>query len=228
MLYRLPLPLPHAAVGAERDTVHHVPHRGGELSALAISLTLGPWMIQRLPQTQIGRVVRADGRRRTDPRPARPRWAACSILTAALVPTLSAGHLTNVNVWIALRRPPVTVTIGLRGHYLKIVRRIAPRSVAAIQVGVWQFPSASSSACAAGPATTKVCTTRLVFPFFKPLIPDLGWLCLPFAVCSCSSRGSRVRGQPDQRSRWSRDHVFAIAATAYTALAYVTVTCYRR
>jgi hypothetical protein len=38
MLYHLLYPLRTAAVGAERDALHHVPHGGGELSALAISL----------------------------------------------------------------------------------------------------------------------------------------------------------------------------------------------
>jgi phospho-N-acetylmuramoyl-pentapeptide-transferase len=47
------------------------------LSALALSLLLGPWLIRRLRAFQIGQVVRQDGPRRTSRKPARRRWAGC-------------------------------------------------------------------------------------------------------------------------------------------------------
>ena len=48
------------------------------LTALAISLVLGPWLIRKLREFQIGQVIRA-GRAadRTGRRPARRRWAGC-------------------------------------------------------------------------------------------------------------------------------------------------------
>ena len=47
------------------------------LTALAVSLVLGPWLIRRLREFQIGQVIR-QGRSRTAPRRAPPRWVACS------------------------------------------------------------------------------------------------------------------------------------------------------
>ena len=47
------------------------------LSALAISLALGPWLIRKLREFQIGQVIRRTARRRTAPRPERRRWAGC-------------------------------------------------------------------------------------------------------------------------------------------------------
>ena len=50
---------------------------GASVTALALSLVLGPWMIRRLRDFQIGQVIRQDGPQTHAPRPARPRWAAC-------------------------------------------------------------------------------------------------------------------------------------------------------
>ena len=62
--------------------------------------------------------------------------------------------------------------------------------------------------------------TRLVFPFFKRLIPDLGWWYLPFAVFVLVAESNAVN-LTDGLDGLAIS-VFAIAASAYTALAYVT------
>jgi phospho-N-acetylmuramoyl-pentapeptide-transferase len=63
-------------------------------------------------------------------------------------------------------------------------------------------------------------TTRLVFPFFKNLIPDLGLMYLPFAVFVLVAESNAVN-LTDGLDGLAIS-VFAIAAAAYTALAYVT------
>jgi phospho-N-acetylmuramoyl-pentapeptide-transferase len=62
--------------------------------------------------------------------------------------------------------------------------------------------------------------TRLVFPFFKNLIPDLGWAYLGFAVFVLVAESNAVN-LTDGLDGLAIS-VFAIAAGAYTALAYVT------
>jgi len=62
--------------------------------------------------------------------------------------------------------------------------------------------------------------TRLVFPFFKNLIPDLGWWYLPFAVFVLVAESNAVN-LTDGLDGLAIS-VFAISAAAYTALAYVT------
>src|SRR5262249_2245639 len=61
--------------------------------------------------------------------------------------------------------------------------------------------------------------TRLVFPFFKRLIPDLSWGYLPFAVFVLFAESNAVN-LTDGLDGLAIS-VFAIAATAYTALTYV-------
>ena len=78
MLYHLLYPLHTQFAGAERDPVHHVPDGGREPDARSsIGLFVGPLMIRKLREFQIGQVIRQDGPRRIAPRPARRRWAAC-------------------------------------------------------------------------------------------------------------------------------------------------------
>ena len=45
------------------------------LTALTLSLTLGPWLISRLQKFQIGQYIREEGPQSHQKRPARRRWA---------------------------------------------------------------------------------------------------------------------------------------------------------
>src|SRR3989475_6070787 len=63
-------------------------------------------------------------------------------------------------------------------------------------------------------------STRLIFPFFKRLIPDLGWGYLLFAVFVLVAESNAVN-LTDGLDGLAIS-VFTIAAAAYTALAYVT------
>ena len=111
------------------------------------------------------------------------------ILTAALVPTLLWADLTNVYVWIAVLTTAGFGGIGFFDDYLKIVRRshhgLCPRYRMVCQVLI----AGAVGPCADRPREPRLYNTRLVFPFFKRLIPDLGWWYLGRSRCSCSSRG---------------------------------------
>ena len=72
------------------------------LSALAISLAFGPWLVRKLREFQIGQVIRAEGPQTHRPKAGTPTMGGLLILTAALVPTLLWADLTNVYVWIAV------------------------------------------------------------------------------------------------------------------------------
>ena len=62
--------------------------------------------------------------------------------------------------------------------------------------------------------------TRLIFPFFKRLIPDLGWFYVLFAVVVLVGATNAVN-LTDGLDGLAIS-VFAVAAAAFTALAYVT------
>src|SRR5262249_50922851 len=152
------------------------------LSALAISLALGPWMVRKLREFQIGQVIRQEGPQTHRAKSGTPTMGGLLILTAALVPTVMWADLTNLYVWIAVLTTAAFGAIGFTDDYLKIVRRshhgLRPRYklgfqvVTGVAVGVVLLLLATSAQY----------NTRLVFPFFKRVIPDLGWWYVPFAA----------------------------------------------
>jgi phospho-N-acetylmuramoyl-pentapeptide-transferase len=190
------------------------------LSALAISLALGPWMVRKLREFQIGQVIRQDGPQTHRPKAGTPTMGGLLILTASLVPTLLWADLTNVYVWIAVLTTAGYGAIGFADDYLKIVRRshhgLLPRYkmgnqiVIGIAVGIALLVLAHYG----------LYSTRLIFPFFKRLIPDLGWtyaLFATFVLVAASNTVNLTDGLDGLAIS-----VFVIAAAAYTALAYVT------
>src|SRR5678815_4498598 len=93
------------------------------LSALAISLLLGPWMIRKLREFQIGQVIRQEGPTSHRAKAGTPTMGGLLILTAALGPTLLWARLNNLYIWIAIVTTAIFGAIGFLDDYLKIVRR---------------------------------------------------------------------------------------------------------
>src|SRR5678815_288546 len=190
------------------------------LSALAISLAFGPWLIRKLREFQIGQVIRQEGPQSHRAKAGTPTMGGLLILTAALVPTLLWADLTNVYVWIAVLTTAAFGGIGFADDYLKIVRRdhhgLRPRYkmgwqiAVALVVGIVLMVLQEQGAY----------NTRLIFPFFKRLIPDLGWAYLPFAVFVLVAWSNAVN-LTDGLDGLAIS-TFAIAAATFTALAYVT------
>jgi phospho-N-acetylmuramoyl-pentapeptide-transferase len=101
------------------------------LTALALSLALGPWMIRKLRDFQIGQVIRQEGPQSHRAKAGTPTMGGLLILTAALVPTLLWADLANPYIWIATLSTAGFGAVGFTDDYLKIVRRshhgLAPR-----------------------------------------------------------------------------------------------------
>ena len=189
------------------------------LSALAIGLALGPWMIRKLREFQIGQVIRQEGPTSHRAKAGTPTMGGLLILAGALVPTLLWANLTNLYVWIAIATTSVFGAIGFLDDYLKIIRRdhhgLRPRQklglqlVAALGLGLLLLVLQQH----------KLYDTRLFFPFFKNFNPDLGWIYVPFTmiVMALWSNAVNLTDGLDGLAI----STFAIAAAAYTALTYV-------
>ena len=190
------------------------------VTALAIGLALGPWMIRKLGDFQIGQVVRHDGPASHRPKAGTPTMGGLLILTAALGSTLLWARLDNAFVWIAVVSTAAFGTIGFLDDYLKVVRRS--------HQGLWpRYKLLAQTLVAAAVCLTLMVlasrdlySTRLIFPFFKTLIPDLGWWYLPFGVLVLVSASNAVN-LTDGLDGLAIS-LFAISAAAFTALAYIT------
>src|SRR5579862_5049494 len=93
------------------------------MTALSMSLLIGPSMIERLSRYQIGQVVRDDGPRSHLPKAGTPTMGGALIIVVIMICTLLWADLRNRFVWITLG---VTLGFGLIGFYddyLKLVVR---------------------------------------------------------------------------------------------------------
>jgi phospho-N-acetylmuramoyl-pentapeptide-transferase len=190
------------------------------LSALAISLALGPWMVRKLGEFQIGQVIRQEGPTTHRPKAGTPTMGGLLILTAAVVPTLLWADLTDVYVWIAMVTTAAFGGVGFADDYLKIVRRSHDGLWPRYKMGCQILIATAVGIVLLVLAQHGLYNTRLIFPFFKRLIPELGWWYLPFTVFVLVAASNSVN-LTDGLDGLAIS-TFAIAAAAYTALAYVT------
>ncbi len=152
----------------------------GALTALAISLLLGPTWIDRLTRRQIGQVIRDDGPQSHLQKAGTPTMGGTLILLAILASTLLWADLRSFYVWVVIG---VTAAYGLLGFvddYRKLVLRnpkgLSPReklfwqSIVALGVAILLYQQADTPAA-----------TALLVPYLKDVLIPLGWLFIPFA-----------------------------------------------
>jgi phospho-N-acetylmuramoyl-pentapeptide-transferase len=192
------------------------------LSALALSLLLGPWFIRRLRDFQIGQVIRQDGPASHKAKAGTPTMGGLLILLAVFVPTLLWANLANKFVWIALMSTAAFGTIGFIDDYLKITRRshhgLFARYKLISQLGVAVIVGLTLVWMAG--QTPPAYSLRLIFPFFKQWIPYLGWFYVVFAVVVLVNMTNAVN-LTDGLDGLAIS-VFAVSAATFTALTYVT------
>ncbi|MFP5380273.1 MAG: phospho-N-acetylmuramoyl-pentapeptide-transferase, partial [Vicinamibacteria bacterium] len=106
------------------------------MTALAIGLVLGPWLIRRLREFQIGQVIRQEGPQSHRAKAGTPTMGGLLILAAALVPTLLWADLTNVYIWIAVLATAAFGAIGFLDDYLKVTKRSSGGLAARYKMGL--------------------------------------------------------------------------------------------
>jgi phospho-N-acetylmuramoyl-pentapeptide-transferase len=192
------------------------------LTAFGISLLFGPWVIRRLRTFQIGQVIRSEGPASHKPKAGTPTMGGLLILAAVFIPTLLWADLGNAYVWIAVLATAAFGAIGFTDDYLKITRHthhgLFARYKFLAQILVALAVGAALMALAA--ESPPLYNTRLIFPFFKNLIPDLGWGYVPFAVLVLVGASNAVN-LTDGLDGLAIS-TFAVSAATFTALAYVT------
>src|SRR5665213_1109060 len=91
------------------------------MSALSLSLLVGPFMIARLSRYQIGQVVRVEGPRSHLIKAGTPTMGGALIIVAIVISTLLWADLRNRFVWVTLAVTVGFGAIGCYDDYLKLV-----------------------------------------------------------------------------------------------------------
>ncbi len=160
----------------------------GVLTALLISLLVGPRMIRYLSRYNIGQQVRDDGPTSHFSKAGTPTMGGALILVAIIVSTLMWSDLQSRFVWVALF---VTVGFGLVG-WIDDYKKLAlgnSKGLSARSKYLWQSVIGFSAAGILYASAHVPIETQLIFPFIKNLVIDLGpgYILLAYLVIVGSS-----------------------------------------
>src|SRR5881275_2758322 len=93
------------------------------LTALFLCVILGPWLIDKLREFQIGQHIREDGPKSHQKKAGTPTMGGVLIIISILVPTLLWADLRHLYVWIALFGLVTCGIIGFIDDYAKVMNR---------------------------------------------------------------------------------------------------------
>src|SRR5271169_6237508 len=93
------------------------------LTALMIALFIGPFVIQKLHEFQIGQFIREDGPQSHLKKSGTPTMGGVLIVIAILLPTILWSDPTNWYVWITVFATLAFAAIGFADDYIKVVKR---------------------------------------------------------------------------------------------------------
>ena len=145
------------------------------LTALAIALALGPWLIRRLKAFEVGQYIREDGPRSHQSKAGTPTMGGLLINIAIIVPTLLWADLTNPFIWIAILSLVTFGAIGFVDDFAKL-RKQRNLGLTSRQKLVAQSLAAGIIALIlVGLNYRGRYSTRLVVPFFKQFQPNLAF-----------------------------------------------------
>jgi phospho-N-acetylmuramoyl-pentapeptide-transferase len=143
------------------------------ISALLLSLLMGPWVIERLRSLQVQQYIREEGPKAHQKKAGTPTMGGVLIVAAIVIPTLLWADLRNPYVLLAIGATVAFGTIGFVDDYNKVVRKrnlgLTPRAKFGYQVltcavvGIVLLSLQSHGAY----------STQLSVPFFKRLHPNL-------------------------------------------------------
>jgi len=186
------------------------------LTAFLICFVLGPWMIRKLAEMQVGQYIRDDGPKTHLDKAGTPTMGGTLIIVAIVVSILLWSDLTNFYVWITLF---VVIGYGLVGFiddYLMQVKKqskglgvrgkLALQAIIALIAGFLVYISPEFS-------------TQITIPFFKNVTPDFGWGYIIFAAFVIVGASNAVN-LTDGLDGLAIGPVI-IAASAYMIFAYV-------
>ena len=149
------------------------------LTAFFICFLLGPWVIRKLSEMQVGQYIRDDGPESHYDKAGTPTMGGVLIVGAVVISILLWSDLTNPFIWIVLLVIVGNALIGFIDDYLMQVKKqskgLGVRSklilqfILALIAGGLVYVSPDFS-------------TEVTIPFFKKLSPDFGWGYIMFAA----------------------------------------------
>ncbi len=143
------------------------------LTALVMSLTVGPKMIYWLTKFQLGQMIREDGPQSHLQKAGTPTMGGLLIIISIVLATLLWANLKNIYIGLIVFITMAYALIGWVDDYRKIAKRNA-KGLSGRWKLFWQFTAALLVTTLLYLQATVPVETQLVVPFFKNVTPDLG------------------------------------------------------
>ncbi len=189
------------------------------VTALVLSLWLGPWVIRKLQVWQLKQFVRKEGPESHYKKAGTPTMGGLLILGAIFAATLLWMDFGTRDTWIALGTTGALGCVGFLDDWTK-VRRKHNRGLTGTRKLLLQFGFAIAAAAVIQhwPQAPRL-STVVTFPFLKNLVLDLGLLYVPFValVVVGSSNAVNLTDGLDGLAIGA----VGIAAATYAVLTYI-------
>ena len=143
------------------------------LTALLIGLLIGPYVIERLREFQIGQYIREEGPQSHQKKRGTPTMGGVLICISVLVPTLLWSDLSDPFVWIVMLSTIAFGAIGFADDYIKVVHKRNQGLTARQKLGLQLLVSGAVAGVLVWMQSWGGYSTRLVVPFLKRFRPDL-------------------------------------------------------
>jgi len=143
------------------------------ITALLISLALGPWLIERLRKFQIGQNIREDGPQSHLAKAGTPTMGGVLIVVSIVASTLLWTDLRNPFGWLLMGSTLAFGLVGFADDYLKIVRKQSLGLRAGAKIGCQTLITLVVGVVLIDLTGQGLFSTRLTVPFFKAFTPDL-------------------------------------------------------
>lgn len=143
------------------------------LTAMFMALIIGPAVIRRLREFQIGQYIREEGPRSHQKKAGTPTMGGLLIVVSILLPTMLWSDLSNPFVWLVVLSTLGYAAIGFADDYLKVVHKqnlglngrskLLFQTLVGFLVAIFLILMQASGQY----------STHLMVPFFKRVRPDL-------------------------------------------------------
>jgi phospho-N-acetylmuramoyl-pentapeptide-transferase len=191
MLYELLFPLSKYVSGFNLFQYISFRSAGAAITALLISFIVGPRIIHKLRERQIGQEIRKEGPQTHLKKAGTPTMGGLIILLALLVPTILWAK-PNLDVLLVLLATLWMGAVGYLDDYLKVVRKLPKGLIGRYKI-VGQVTLGVVIGCVIyfSSAFEGIATLTTV-PFFKNYEFDFGWLYIPMVMFIITAMSNSV------------------------------------